>query len=98
MRFTWRAEKAAANARKHSGVTFAEASTVFDGEPLDLPDFDHSHDEVRIHTIGPSSKGRLLLVAWTDRSEGTDEVAHIISARPATPAERRLYRTRGNTP
>ena len=53
-RFEWDGRKAAANMRKH-GVSFAEASTVFD-DPLALifDDELHSADEVRELIIGHS--------------------------------------------
>lgn len=92
MRFTWRASKAALNFRKH-GVRFEEAQTVFEHETLDRRDDAHSVTEVRCQTLGPSSAGRLLMVVWTDRTTDAEEVIHLISARKATPVERRKYRT-----
>lgn len=87
MRFEWDLAKAASNVRKH-GVTFEEASSIF-YDPLATTgdDPDHSVAESRCVTFGMSSASRLLVVAHTDQQE----VIRIISARPATPAERRLY-------
>jgi uncharacterized DUF497 family protein len=89
VRFTWDPEKAAINVAKH-GVTFEEATEVFTGEvdPLTRPDHAHSEHEYRFQSIGPSAR-RVLMVVWTERDE---DVTRIISARPATPAERALYR------
>jgi uncharacterized DUF497 family protein len=84
--FEWDPRKAAANREKH-GVSFEEASTVF-GDPLamTIPDPLHSADEARFATIGQSSKGLLVAVIHTDRG-----IVRIISARRATPRERRTY-------
>jgi uncharacterized protein len=87
MRFEWGAAKAAANLRKH-GVSFDEASTVF-GDDLSATgrDRDHSLGELRFVTFGLSSAGRVLAVSHTDRGG----VLRIVSARPATPKEKRIY-------
>ena len=83
----WDPEKATSNLTKH-GVDFHEAGSVLD-DPLSttFPDPDHSTDEQRYLTIGLSLSGRILVVAHTDRGEAI----RLISARPATPAERRFY-------
>jgi uncharacterized DUF497 family protein len=87
MQFDWDPEKAKANFRKH-GVSFDEATTVFfDDFSLTGDDPDHSKEEDRFITFGVSNTGRVLVVVHTDR----DERIRIISARPATPYERRLY-------
>lgn len=87
MRFEWDPSKAAENLAKH-GVSFAEAATVFrDVLSATGADPDHSSDEERFVTFGISTSGRLLAVAHTDR----DDTIRIISARPATPGERRIY-------
>ena len=85
--FEWDPRKARANVTKHS-VTFDEASTVFEdtlsvtiGDPL------HSEDEDRFVLVGHSHRRRLLVVIHTDR----DDRIRIISARLATPTERRTY-------
>lgn len=69
MEFEWHAEKAASNKRKH-GVTFDEATTVF-ADPLAavFDDEEHSEDELREIIVGYSSKGRLLLVSFTERGD-----------------------------
>lgn len=79
--------KAASNLRKH-GVSFHEAATVFqDTLSLTGDDPDHSLREERFVTFGVSSTGRLLVVSHVVRGERL----RIISARPATRAERKLY-------
>lgn len=87
MKFEWDEDKAAANLRKH-GVSFAEASTAFaDDLSLTGDDPDHSHGEHRLITFGVSSAGRLLVVSHIERAGHI----RIISARPATRTERKLY-------
>jgi uncharacterized DUF497 family protein len=83
----WDPEKAVSNLAKH-GVDFHEAGTVLD-DPLSttFPDPDHSVAEERFLTIGLSASGRILVVGHTDRGEAV----RLITARPATPAERRFY-------
>lgn len=83
----WDEVKAQSNLAKH-GVSFEEASTVFD-DPLALTFNDHQHSdsEARYVTIGYSAQLRLLLVINTAR----DDNIRLISARKATSAERKLY-------
>lgn len=88
LRFEWDKDKAAANLKKH-GVSFDEASTVFDS-PLALifDDEDHSINEHREVIIGPSILQRLLVVCFTER---TEDLIRIFSARSATQRERKDY-------
>jgi uncharacterized protein len=85
--FEWDDAKAQANQHKH-GVSFPEASTVF-ADPLAaiFPDEDHSDDETREIIVGQSDRPRLLVVSFTERG---DKI-RIISARPATPSERKDF-------
>jgi uncharacterized protein len=80
-------EKARVNWLKHR-VSFEEAVTVF-SDPLErtTPDPDHSIDEDRFVTIGRSRFDRLLVVSYTERGS----TIRVISARAATPRERRTY-------
>ena len=87
MEFEWDEDKAKANLRKHR-VAFDEAATVFgDFLSTTFPDPDHSLDEDRFITIGTSDRGRIVIVSHTDRDDRT----RIISARKATPRERKIY-------
>jgi len=87
LRFEWDPEKAAENLANH-GVSFEEAATVFrDTLSATGSDPDHSFDEERFITFGVSTAARLLVVAHTDR----DDTIRIISARPVTPRERKIY-------
>jgi uncharacterized DUF497 family protein len=53
--FTWDAEKAARNVRKHA-VSFDEAATVFaDSNGLEWEDLEHSHHENRLKRLGISN-------------------------------------------
>ena len=87
MRFKWDPAKAADNVARH-GVSFEEAATVF-RDPLSAtgPDPDHSFDEERFVTFGISTSGRLLVIAHTERGD----TIRIISTRPATAGERKIY-------
>ena len=87
LQFEWDPNKAARNVERHQ-VSFDEAVTVFD-DPLFITviDEEHSADEERYITIGRSRRGRLLLVAHTDR-EGR---IRVISARKATRREKKFY-------
>lgn len=87
MEFEWDPEKEKANLAKH-GVSFVEAMTIF-GDPLELTIADpyHSEGEFRFLSVGLSSGGRLLVVAYTERGERI----RIISACEATAKERREY-------
>ena len=85
--FEWDLTKAVANLRKH-GVPFEEAVSVFrDVLARILDDPDHSLSESREIIVGRSDKERLLLVAFVERNDRI----RIISARRATPSERKDY-------
>ncbi len=86
--FEWDRRKAAINLRKHR-ASFDEASTVFD-DPVAFifDDKDHSADESREIIIGHSINNRLLLVCFTERTQG---LVRIFSARLATEKEREDY-------
>ena len=85
--FEWDDKKAAANLRKH-GVSFEEAASAF-GDPLSLtiPDPEHSEAEERCVLLGMTEGHRLVVVAHTEQAD----TVRLISARLATPAERRDY-------
>jgi len=87
--FTWDRDKEKSNFKKH-GVTFGEASEVFeDGNALLEADPDHSIDEDRFIILGFSKKAQLLMVCHCYRDE--DTVIRIISARKANPKEEKRY-------
>ena len=85
--FEWNPEKAEANLKKH-GVSFEEAETVFyDPLSLTVSDLIHSDEENRFIITGFSDKQRQLVVVHMDR----DDKIRIVSARLATPSERKKY-------
>jgi len=87
VQFEWDPEKAAANLKRHR-VSFSEAAGVLE-DPLSttFPDEAHSEQEMRFLTIGASHRGRVLVVAHTERND----TIRIISARRATRREREFY-------
>ena len=95
IRFEWDDTKNRVNRRKH-GVSFEEAQSVFfDDAALEYPDPDHSTDEDRFLMLGRSYLLRILVVCHCYRV--SESVIRIISARKATPNERRAYGRRGKT-
>ena len=89
MKFDWDPDKNESNFIKH-GITFEEASTVFDDElALTLYDEEHSDDEDRFVIIGMSRSFIELFVCHCYRNG--DEITRIISARRATKNEIKLY-------
>jgi uncharacterized protein len=85
--FSWDDSKAQSNLRKH-GVSFAEASTVFDDVlAVTYADDVHSNSEQRYLTFGQSSNLRILVISHTENDGGI----RIISSRKADRAERRIY-------
>ena len=86
--FEWNEHKAKREEAKH-GVTFEEGKTVF-SDPLavTIPDPGHSEHEERWLDIGFTTRGRLVVVWYTER----DDRIRIIGCRTATPAERSTYR------
>ena len=87
LEFEWDPHKEANNRARH-GVSFQEAATVF-ADPLSITvaDPDHTVGEDRYIVIGRSDRGRLLMVAHTERGDRI----RIISARGLTPRERADY-------
>ena len=83
--FQWDENKAQSNLLKH-GVTFEEAAEVF-FDPFHQTGDASTNDEQRDFIIGYSLSQRILLVVYVDRAERT----RIISARRATPHERKSY-------
>jgi len=86
MRVTWDFKKAAANFRKH-GVEFSHAATVLD-DPQAVTVEDRRHEEQRFATVGSDLLGRVPVVVYAYAEK--DEI-RLISARRASPRERRNY-------
>jgi len=68
---------------------FEEACELFttDAPVLEVYDVDHSETEDWFKSIGPVTRG-LVLVVWTERS---DDLVRIISAWWATKTEEQMY-------
>ena len=88
MTFDWDEQKNRRNFQKH-GVWFEEAQTVWaDPYSNEFFDPDHSDGEDRFIRVGNSTRSRLLLVIFCERS---DTATRIISARKATPKETKQH-------
>ncbi|MBI4955753.1 MAG: BrnT family toxin [Myxococcales bacterium] len=82
--FEWDDTKARRNLAKH-GVSFHEAATVFDDpRAIEADDLD---DPERFVLLGVSAASRVLFVVHGHRAERV----RIISARHASPSQRRRY-------
>jgi uncharacterized DUF497 family protein len=90
MRIEWDHVKNVINRGKH-GIDFETAQLVFD-DPFCVTFIERiTGGEERWHAIGSIESVIILVVVHTYRMEDSDEVIRIISARPATRRERRLY-------
>ena len=88
IRFSWDRSKEAINIKKHEGVTFVEAASVFrDALACIFDDDNHSAEEHRELIIGYSTRGRLLIVSFSEQ----EETIRVISARKADASERTDY-------
>jgi len=87
LNFEWDEAKAKLNINKH-GVTFEEASTVFnDALSTTFPDPSHSFNENRYIILGMTLFSKLLVISHIYR----DSNVRIISARSATKKEKQFY-------
>ena len=87
MRWTWDDSKSLTNRRKH-GLGFETAQVVFD-DLLAVSRQEPHPDEERWQTIGMI--GNVVVIVAHTLPQTDDESGRIISARKATPHERRLY-------
>ncbi len=87
MRFTWDPKKAGRNLKKH-GVSFEEAATCFDDPAGCYLRNETPSYEDRLILIAFSAKRRRLFVVHAE--VGRDAI-RIVSARKASPAQRRIY-------
>jgi uncharacterized DUF497 family protein len=88
LKFTWDEVKNRSNIAKH-GIDFETARRVFNDPQLLTEQDREVDDEPRWQTIGTADGIRILLVAHVTFE--SEEIIHIISARKATPHERRRY-------
>jgi uncharacterized protein len=95
LRFSWDERKNRINRRKHR-ISFQTAALVFD-DPRHISHLDREVEgELRWQTIGMVKGIHVLLVVHTspDSDNEEEENIRIISARKATPQERRVYARR----
>jgi uncharacterized DUF497 family protein len=86
MNIIWDSAKAKANLKKH-GVHFSDAETAF-FDPFALTiEAQDADGEQRFVTLGTDALGRVLVVIYTFWGEAI----RLISARRATPTERKQY-------
>ena len=90
IRFEWDPAKNDANQRKH-GLRFEDAKPIFIWEAQRFDELDETYpgDEARFLSVGAIPEW-LITVVWT---APFDDVVRIISVRPASKRERRLYLT-----
>jgi hypothetical protein len=84
----WDRQKANVNRLKH-GVEFSDASVAL-ADDMAITRSDEGPGEERFVTIGMDALGRVVVVSYSWRG---DEI-RLISARRATPRERRRYEDR----
>lgn len=85
--FEWDKGNLTKSWKKHR-VSTTECEEVFLNVPLLLADdVKHSAAEVRYYVLGQTNAGRLLFIAFTIR----EEQIRVISARPMSEKERRIY-------
>ena len=89
MRWVWDPAKDRLNRRKH-GIGFETARRVFE-DPLALSRQDTFAGEERWQTIGLIGPVIVLVIHTLPSGEANEEVGRIVSARKATPRERRAY-------
>jgi uncharacterized DUF497 family protein len=85
--FEWDPRKAAANLRKHQ-ISFERACEVFFDPFVRVVDASDEDDELREAAVGLTEDWSLLFVVHVQRH---GDSIRIISARQATPMERRTY-------
>lgn len=88
--FEWESTKSESNLAKH-GISFPEAATVF-ADPFAMY-LDDGSGTGNMIVIGTSLRERLLYVVHVERGDRD----RIISARPATPGERDVYESGGQS-
>jgi uncharacterized protein len=86
MEVRWDPAKAESNLRKH-GIRFSDAeAALFDPSAVTVEDHG-AVGEQRFVSVGTDNNGRVVVVVYTYR----DEHIRLISARTATPNERKAY-------
>jgi uncharacterized DUF497 family protein len=89
--FGWDSNKNSENIEKH-GISFENAQEIFlDPLHVSILDKRFSYFEERWITMGATENGEVIIVAHQYFVEEPEERIRIISARRATPRERRQY-------
>jgi uncharacterized DUF497 family protein len=89
-RYDWDEDKNQSNYVKH-GISFQTAILIFD-DPNVVSEVDRIVDgEERWQSLGVIGNLMIVLVAHTWRLQDGDEIIRVISARKATPKERKRY-------
>lgn len=89
VRFRWDENKNKLNRKKH-GISFEEATEVFEDENAILfDDPDHSYEEERFLIIGITGSKGICVVSHCYKD--ADSTIRIISAREATKKEKNIY-------
>mgnify|MGYP001811319750 CR=1 FL=1 len=86
MKFEWDENKNRQNRNKH-GISFEEAQEIFFGIVFTFIDERFDYDEIREISIGSIQGVVIVTVVYTERNGKI----RLISARKATPKERRQY-------
>ena len=89
MDYQWDPKKADLNDKKH-GIDFADAIGIFEDEWALTIKQEIVRTEQRFATVGSDFLRRIIVVVYTYRG---DDI-RLISARPATKAERDVYEKR----
>ncbi len=100
-RFDWDVGKGAQNLRKH-GVSFEAAAVVlsdpffeiFHDEEFDEKHSDEAEDRWITYGSDPFDRSIVLQIVWTPRFDVEGIETRLVSARYATPRERRRYEQR----
>jgi len=92
MRYTWDEAKNRRNLALH-GISFADATRIFDGPTLEQVDDRFDYGETRVYAIGVVN-GLEITVIYADKDADKDkenDERRIISAWRSEPHERRRY-------
>jgi uncharacterized DUF497 family protein len=89
--FTWDERKEELNIKKH-GVSFEHAKCVWlDPRAVEFYDDENSTDEDRFIRMGAGITGMSVLVVVFCEYDDDQKIIRLISARKATPRERKVY-------
>ena len=84
--YEWDADKNRKNVEKH-GIDFQTAKRIFDSPIVTRRDERKDYNEIRYVSIGIIDEIAIIVVVHTEREGRT----RLISARPASRRERRIY-------